>query len=160
MWLFERQFAQISLAQKTGNASVRFTALLCDSWKRQSAKCHTRAFLESNTLPSESATNSRAVNAKQFSPDERQVESVHCCARQRDLSRFTPEKIHEIIYSVAIGFCCYVDLTKQRDQKTPGTFLEYLISHLFAWQLGVNPTTRIQVLNLDMDTELPTDFII
>lgn len=78
---------------------------------------------------------------------------------KRDLNRFTPEKITEIIYSVAISFCCYIDLTKQRDQKTPGTFLEYLISHLFAWQLRVNPTTRIQVLNLDMDTELPTDFI-
>ena len=50
-------------------------------------------------------------------------------------------------------------MTKSRDQKTPGTFFEYLISHLFAWKLGVNPTTRIQVLNLDMDTTLPTDFI-
>ena len=102
---------------------------------------------------------SRAVNVRQFSPRPRDWRAFTSALSKRDLNRFTPEKITEIIYSVAISFCCYIDLTKQRDQKTPGTFLEYLISHLFAWQLRVNPTTRIQVLNLDMDTELPTDFI-
>ncbi len=102
---------------------------------------------------------SRAVNAKQFVPDDRQWKTFATAAVKRDLSRFTPEKLTNLIYTVAISFCCYIDLTKQRDQKTPGTFLEYLISHLFAWRLRVNPTTRIQVLNLDMDTQLPTDFI-
>src|SRR5947207_5288568 len=102
---------------------------------------------------------SRAVNMRQFAPRTRDWKAFASALNKRDLSKFTPEKITEIIYSVAISFCCYIDLTKQRDQKTPGTFLEYLISHLFAWQLRVNPTTRIQVLNLDMETELPTDFI-
>ena len=102
---------------------------------------------------------SRAVNVRQFAPRARDWQAFTSALNKRNLSKFTPEKITEIIYSVAISFCCYIDLTKQRDQKTPGTFLEYLISHLFAWQLRVNPTTRIQVLNLDMDTELPTDFI-
>lgn len=102
---------------------------------------------------------SRAVNGKQFVPDERHWKSFATAASKRDLGRFTPEKLTNLIYTIAISFCCYIDLTKQRDQKTPGTFLEYLIAHLFAWQLRVNPTTRIQVLNLDMDTQLPTDFI-
>src|SRR5205823_5064431 len=102
---------------------------------------------------------SRAVNAKQFIADERQWKTFNAAVGKNDLSRFTPDQLTRIIYSVAISFCCYIDLTKSRDQKTPGTFFEYLISHLFAWKLGVNPTTRIQVLNLDMDTTLPTDFI-
>jgi hypothetical protein len=72
---------------------------------------------------------------------------------------FDAYRITRLIYSVAISFCCYIDITKQGDQKTPGTFFEYLIGHLFARRLGLNPTTRLKVLNLDMDTTLPTDFI-
>lgn len=102
---------------------------------------------------------SRAVNANLFAADEKQWRGFDSAATKGDLSGFEPEQLTKVIYSVAISFCCYIDLTKSRDQKTPGTFFEYLISHLFAWRLGVNPTTRIQVLNLDMDTSLPTDFI-
>lgn len=102
---------------------------------------------------------SRAVNVAQFAGEAHQWKSFDAALLKKDLSPFTAEDLTRIIYSVAISFCCYIDLTKSRDQKTPGTFFEYLISHLFAWKLGVNPTTRIQVLNLDMDTSLPTDFI-
>lgn len=102
---------------------------------------------------------SRAVNAVQFAPDPSQWKAFDVALTKGKLDAFEPEQLTTIIYSVAISFCCYIDLTKSRDQKTPGTFFEYLISHLFAWRLGVNPTTRIQVLNLDMDTSLPTDFI-
>lgn len=102
---------------------------------------------------------SRAVNARQVDLNFRHWQAFDTALAKRDLSRFTPDRVTRIIYSVAISFCCYIDMTKSRDQKTPGTFLEYLISHLFARQLGVSPTTRIQVLNLDMETSLPTDFI-
>jgi hypothetical protein len=102
---------------------------------------------------------SRAVNETQFVPDHHRWKAFDSALTKGDLAAFAPEELTTIIYSVAISFCCYIDLTKSRDQKTPGTFFEYLISHLFAWRLGVNPTTRIQVLNLDLDTSLPTDFI-
>lgn len=102
---------------------------------------------------------SRAVNSAQFVANGGKWTAFAKAVAKNDLSRFTPEEITRIIYSVAISFCCYIDLTKSRDQKTPGTFFEYLISHLFAWKLGVKPTTRIQVLNLDLETTLPTDFI-
>ncbi|HSH39552.1 MAG TPA: hypothetical protein VK993_12275 [Chthoniobacterales bacterium] len=102
---------------------------------------------------------SRAVNARQFGSTLRQWQAFDAALTKRELDRFTPDQLTQIIYTLAMSFCCYVDLTKERDQKTPGTFLEYLVSHLFARRLGVVPTTRIQVLNLDMDTTLPTDFI-
>lgn len=102
---------------------------------------------------------SRAVNEAHFVPNHQRWKAFDAALTKGDLGAFTPEELTTIIYSVAISFCCYIDLTKSRDQKTPGTFFEYLVSHLFAWRLGVNPTTRIQVLNLDMDTSLPTDFI-
>jgi hypothetical protein len=69
------------------------------------------------------------------------------------------ERITRIIYSVAASFFCFIDLTKDGDQKTPGTFFEYLIGHLFAWRLDVNPRTRLPVFNLDMEATLPTDFV-
>jgi hypothetical protein len=52
-----------------------------------------------------------------------------------------------------------VDLEKQGDQKTPGTFFEYLICHLLSRQLGLAPRTQIEVLNLDRPATLPTDWI-
>jgi hypothetical protein len=70
-----------------------------------------------------------------------------------------PEQLTRIVYSVAASFFCFIDLNKEGDQKTPGTFFEYLIGHLFAWRLNVNPKVQSPVLNLDMEGTLPTDFI-
>jgi hypothetical protein len=79
---------------------------------------------------------------------------------KRDFKRADATKITQAIYSVAISFCASIDLLKKGDQKTPGTFFEYLIGHLFASRLGINPRTRLPVLNVDdLKTELPTDFV-
>jgi hypothetical protein len=67
--------------------------------------------------------------------------------------------ITKAIYTASIGFCACIDLLKEGDQKTPGTFFEYLIGHLFSSRLGTNPTKRLDVLNLDMKSSLPTDFV-
>ena len=102
---------------------------------------------------------SRAVNADLFVADPVEWARFDAALARGSLTQLGPDRITQIVYSVAISFFCYIDLTKDRDQKTPATFFELLISHLFAWRLGVNPTTRIQVLNLDMETWLPTDYI-
>ncbi|HKP46320.1 MAG TPA: hypothetical protein VJT50_06950, partial [Pyrinomonadaceae bacterium] len=102
---------------------------------------------------------SRAVNVDLFQPDLREWNEFAAAMEAGNLNGFTADRITRLIYCVAISFCCCVDLIRERDQKTPGTYFEYLIAHLFAWRLNVNPTTRIQVLNLDMDTHLATDFI-
>jgi hypothetical protein len=102
---------------------------------------------------------SRAVNTALFSLDQKKWDKF-CGALERDrLNDLSPTSITETIYSAAISFCCFVDLNKDGDQKTPGTFFEYIIGHLFAWRLGVNPTNRLPVLNLDMEMTLPTDFV-
>ncbi len=104
---------------------------------------------------------SRAVNADLFvdAVDEWDAFEVAINKKKKSLRGFDDNRLTRLIYSVAISFCCYIDLTHVGDQKTPGTFFEYLIAHLFAWRLDVNPTTRIQVLNLDMETFLTMDFI-
>jgi hypothetical protein len=102
---------------------------------------------------------SRAVNRDLFVPATEEWK-LFCEAiykkRNPDLES---ARITRIIYSVAVSFFAFVDLTKQGDQKTPGTFFEYLIGHLFAWRLDVNPKTRLPVLNVDLEASLPTDFV-
>ncbi len=103
--------------------------------------------------------NSRAVNKSLFLDNPKEWDDFITALEKNRLKDFSIERITKIIYSAAISFCCYVDINKDGDQKTPGTFFEYLIGHLFAWRLGVNPTTKLPVLNLDMETTLPTDFV-
>ena len=62
-------------------------------------------------------------------------------------------------YVAAISFCGVIYIYKDRDQKTPGTFFEYLIGHLYSRKLKLDPRKELDVLNLDSKTSLPTDFI-
>jgi len=102
---------------------------------------------------------SRAVNKMLFVAGPEEWEGFCKAISSRQTPAMESERITRIIYSVAASFFCFIDLTKDRDQKTPGTFFEYLIGHLFAWRLDVNPKTRLPVLNLDMEATLPTDFV-
>jgi hypothetical protein len=103
--------------------------------------------------------SSRAVNRALF-VDSSEAWNRFCHALEEgNFSRFSAETITKTVYSAAISFCCHVDVEKEADQKTPGTFFEYIIGHLFASRLGVNPRKRLPVLNLDMETTLPTDFV-
>jgi hypothetical protein len=102
---------------------------------------------------------SRAVNKANYHPRVKEWTKLLAALKKQDFSGLDEDRITKTIYSVAISFCAVIDLTRSRDQKTPGTFFEYLIGHLFASRLGVNPTTRLPVLNLGIDTTLPTDYV-
>lgn len=102
---------------------------------------------------------SRAVNETIYRPDVPGWRRLVAALRADDLSHLSQSVLTRTVYSFAISFCAYIDVTRRSDQKTPGTFFEYLIGHLFASRLGVNPTKRLQVLNLDMNTTLPTDYV-
>ena len=102
---------------------------------------------------------SRAVNEERYMADGAEAWSRCSTAlHERGLDELTAEEITRSLYSVAISFCAVIDLTRTGDQKTPGTYFEWFIGHAFAAHLGVAPTTRLPVLNLDMETTLPTDF--
>lgn len=110
------------------------------------------AFTDGNKL-------SRAVNKRLFVGEPTEWDAFRRGILSNKAPGLEPERITQIIYSVAVSFFCFIDLTKDGDQKTPGTFFEYLIGHLFAWRLAVNPKVRLPVLNLDMEATLPTDFV-
>ena len=102
---------------------------------------------------------SRAVNSELFMEDISAWDKFLDSIESKTVTRVESLLATRLIYTVAISFCCFIDLTKDGDQKTPGTVFEYLIGHLFARRLAVNPTKELEVPNLDMKTTLPTDFI-
>lgn len=102
---------------------------------------------------------SRAVNADLYRPKLADWRRVTAALSSGNFKGLSEDRITRAIYSAAISFCVTIDLTRTGDQKTPGTYFEYLIGHLFASRLDVNPSTRLPVLNLDMDTTLPTDYV-
>lgn len=102
---------------------------------------------------------SRAVNASLFGDYLNKWAKLDKAITSKKFTGWDSDGITRLLYSAALAFCCYIDLTKDGDQKTPGTFFEYLVGHLFARTLGINPETSLPVLNLDMDTNLPTDFV-
>lgn len=76
-----------------------------------------------------------------------------------DLSGVNEDVRAKVLYTTAISYCCHADLVRDGDKKTPGTFFEIFVGHLVARTFGVNPTTSIEVLNLELTTRLPTDYI-
>ena len=98
---------------------------------------------------------SRAVNIELF--NEANYESI--LPLSNDLFDKNSTEITKIVYSISMIFFCVIDIEKNGDQKTPATFFEYLIGHLFAKRFKVNPRNQLEVLNLDMKAKLPTDYI-
>ncbi|MEE8113724.1 MAG: hypothetical protein V3U06_04775 [Candidatus Binatia bacterium] len=104
-----------------------------------------------------SAKLSRAVNEDLF--------LLECGDELRYLLEGTLDKMplkdrSRLLYTVAMAYCCAADLLKTRDQKTPATFFECFIGHLFARTFGVNPRSQVEVLRLEEEAgTLPTDFI-
>jgi hypothetical protein len=101
----------------------------------------------------------RPVNAALFGSDCSEVIQFMEALRAGTTAQMEAARITRACYTVAISFSCAVDLQKTNDQKTPGTFFEYFVCHLFARRLGIQPRTRIDVLNLDRPASLPTDWI-
>lgn len=101
----------------------------------------------------------RPINESLFSGKETLIHSFFDAVQNNTLGNLPAEEITKACYSVAMSFCALSDLLSKGDQKTPGTFFEYLIGHLFAKQIGLNPREEVEVLSLDRPQTLPTDFI-
>lgn len=102
---------------------------------------------------------SRAINSRCFEHDHLKVESFWNAVGDGRLDSLQPSEITRFCYTTAISFCVVIDLERQRDQKTPGTFFEYFIGHLFARRIHVNPRKETEILNLEGGSSLPTDYV-
>jgi hypothetical protein len=70
------------------------------------------------------------------------------------------DECNRFLYTLAMAFCVFNDVTSDQDKKTPGTYFELLVGHLLALTFGVQPRNRVEVLTVeDERSTLPTDFI-
>jgi hypothetical protein len=105
---------------------------------------------------------SRAINQDLYRPEYRDWETLRDLLRPGvDLTGLIDATaVTRTLYSMAISFCAAIDLLKEGDQKTPGTYFEHFIATFFSWRVGVEPKSAIRILHLDeAETELPTDFV-
>lgn len=104
---------------------------------------------------------SRPINQDLFEDSAQAWENLRrLMTLNRTENNITAGEISKTIYSIAISFCAAIDLLKDGDQKTPGTYFERLMAYFFAWRVGVEPKTQIQVSDIDDERiKLKTDFI-
>jgi hypothetical protein len=73
--------------------------------------------------------------------------------------RMARRSLEKFLYTLAMSFCCANDMRTSGDKKTPATFFECFVANIFSRELGVLPTRKAEVLNLDMQATLPTDYL-
>jgi hypothetical protein len=105
---------------------------------------------------------SRALNKGLWVADGTvaEVKRFLSALKDRCFDGWEADELNRCIYTLAVSFMAVNDLEKDRDQKTPGTFFERLVGHCCARCLSTNPRKQLEVLNLDRDTKLPTDYIL
>ena len=104
---------------------------------------------------------SRPVNAGLFIYDgEMLTKLIEKLRANPGLDWLSTDKCNRFLCTIAISFCALIDVTADKDQKTPGTFFEMFIGHLFSLTFGVKPRNQVEVLTVeDERSTLPTDFI-
>ena len=102
---------------------------------------------------------SRALRRDMFPDDRAALEEALGIFRQ-DLRRVDADAATRAIYAVAMTFCAANDASKRDDRKTPATYFEILVAHLFARMLGVEPHTSIPIPDFlgGPGRRLPTDY--
>lgn len=102
---------------------------------------------------------SRPINEALYWEDRDNVAAVLraiLTGRRRTLEA---EAITRGIYTVTMTCCAAIDVNSSGDKKTPGTIFEWLCAAIMTAALEVEPCRSLAVLNLDLETKLPTDFI-
>lgn len=104
-------------------------------------------------------STSRPINRELYVTDPDDLRARIAAFQEGRLDHLQSDEATGTLYTMAMAFCAANDVTKTRDKKTPATYFECLIGHLFAVQLGVSPKNAIEVLSGDMKGGiLPTDF--
>ena len=103
---------------------------------------------------------SRPVNVALFIKDAGEFETALTHFLLGNYSLLGEPETTRLFYTMTMAFCTINDIHKLGDKKTPATFFELFISHLFARQFGVRPSRRVKVpASEDEVADLPTDII-
>jgi hypothetical protein len=104
-------------------------------------------------------SRSRPINIDLFDSDNQKAFANFGKILEGKRHELTSEEITRSVYIVAMTCCAGRDVSSKGDQKTPGTIFEWLCAALVQACLKVRPKRALQVLNLDLEGDLPTDFV-
>jgi hypothetical protein len=104
---------------------------------------------------------SRPVNEDLYIADTQELLQLLEKLKANPAMDWLPEdQCNRFLYTIAMAFCAFNDVSSDQDKKTPGTYFELLVGHLLALTFGVQPRNRVEVLTVeDERSTLPTDFI-
>ncbi len=102
---------------------------------------------------------SRAVNTKIFG-DENLIIPFLTSVKQRNfVDTHDTQAITRACYTLVMAFSALVDLLNPGDRQTPGTYFQYLLTHLLCRYLGTLPSERLVLRLGDTPISLTMDLL-
>lgn len=107
----------------------------------------------------ESGLRSRPINSGLYSISLQSASETFLDILSGNRHSYSARDITAAVYTASISCCAAIDVISKSDRKTQGTLFEWLCAALVQATLNVIPTRSLDVLNLDLNGKLPTDFI-
>jgi len=109
----------------------------------------------SYALKTNTSAISRPVNESLFEPAESVIST-----QWKNRSTLTSGELTKMVYTMATAYSVASDLFDRNNKKGPATYLEQLIGHIFACELGKNPTKNATLpLDKGIKVRMTMDFI-
>lgn len=90
-------------------------------------------------------TKSRAVCQSLFA-DAVLTDKFLSAAKARQINQvLSSAEITRACYTLVVSLACVVDLENPGDKQTPGTYFQYLVTHLVAREFDCDPSERVKV---------------
>lgn len=105
------------------------------------------------------ASRSRPINIELFRTRNDEAFDSFRKILEGNRYQLNSDEITRSVYIVAMTCCAGKDVSSRGDKKTPGTIFEWICAALLKSCLKVDPVRALQVLNLDLKGDLPTDFV-
>ncbi len=86
---------------------------------------------------------SRPVNAQLWEPAPKKISAWW--NRWRNKEAISVRDLAQLTYTVAAAYCVAVDLFDRGNKKGPASYFEYYVGHLYAAEIGINPTTAVTI---------------
>jgi hypothetical protein len=100
---------------------------------------------------------SRPINAGLWEPDVHTISELW--TNWRAGKKMAVMNLAKVTYTVAMAYCVSVDLFDRNNKKGPASYFEYYIGHLYAVEIGVNPTTAVKFKIGDKEIRLTMDLL-
>ncbi len=84
---------------------------------------------------------SRPINAGLWESDEQEISEGW--RKWRAGEAMDVLKLAKVTYTVAAAYFVAIDLFDRNNKKGPASYFEYYIGHLYAVEIGINPTTAV-----------------